>query len=357
MASRRVLLSTALLVLICAPGLALAQSPQPPQPPPAPPPAAERDQAPSIRQNVTLVDVLFSVFNNRNRIVADLEKENFKVYDDGMQQEIRFFSRQTNLPLRVGLLLDTSNSIRDRLRFEQQAAVDFLFNAIRPGKDQAFLMTVDDQPEVIQPFTGDLPRLSEAIMKLRAGGGTALYDAIYHACEELARVPSPEGDAAHDMRRVLVVIGDGVDNLSSHSRSETLDMAQRAGIVIYAISSSTSWVITDQQTNSSNSINRKWQKDEGDHVLEQFSKDSGGRVFFPYRIDDLAQSFHDIGEELRSQYSLAYAPAGRTPDKKFHSIRITVDQKNLEVHARKGYYANPPARQVSQDVPPARPGL
>ena len=332
-------------------------SAQQPQEPAAPAPAP--DANPAIRQNVTLVDVLFSVFNNKNKVVADLEKEDFKVFDDGTPQEIRFFNRQNDLPLRVGLLLDTSNSIRDRLKFEQQAAIDFLFNAIRPGKDQAFLMTVDDQPEVIQQFTSDLPRLSESIMKLRAGGGTALYDAIYTACEELSRLPAGESDPGHDLRRVLVVIGDGQDNLSRHSRSETLDIAQRAGIVIYAISSSTSWVVTDQETNSSNSINRKWQKDDGDHVLEQFSKDSGGRVFFPYRIDDLAQSFHDIGEELRSQYSLAYAPTGHAADKKFHSIRISVDKKGLEVHARKGYYANAPAtpRQVSQEIPPVKPTL
>src|SRR5580704_3079389 len=166
------------------------------QPQQAPAPAAEPDQGASIRQNVNLVDVLFTVFNNKNKVVANLEKADFKVFDDNVPQEIRFFSRQTDLPLRVGLLLDTSNSIRQRLQFEQQAATDFLFDVIRRDKDQAFLMTVDDNPEVIQPFTGDVPHLRDVIQRQRAGGGTALYDAIYKACEELLHSPLPAAGAA-----------------------------------------------------------------------------------------------------------------------------------------------------------------
>ena len=305
------------------------------------------DQGASIRQNVNLVDVLFTVFNGKNKIVSNLEKENFKVYDDNVQQEIRFFSRQTDLPLRVGLLLDTSNSIRQRLQFEQQAATDFLFNVIRRDEDQAFLMDVDDSPEVIQPFTADVQHLRDVIVRQRAGGGTALYDAVYQGCQELLLAPVPAPGRDPDVRRVLVVISDGDDNLSRHSRGEALDMAQRAGIVIYTVSTSIDWIVTDQETNASKSANRKYQKNEGDRVLDQFSSDSGGRAFFPYHVDDLAQSFHDIGEELRNQYSLAYVPAGRTSDKKFHSIRVAVDEKGLQVHARKGYYATAPASPAS----------
>jgi VWFA-related protein len=311
------------------------------------------DQGASIRQNVSLVDVLFTVFNGKNKIVSNLEKENFKVYDDNAQQEIRFFSRQTDLPLRVGLLLDTSNSIRQRLQFEQQAATDFLFNVIRRDKDQAFLMDVDDSPEVIQPFTADVQHLRDVIVRQRAGGGTALYDAVYQGCQELLLAPVPAPGRDPDVRRVLVVISDGDDNLSRHSRGEALDMAQRAGIVIYTISTSIDWIVTDQEANASKSANRKYQKNEGDRVLDQFSSDSGGRAFFPYHVDDLAQSFHDIGEELRNQYSLAYVPAGRTSDRKFHSIRVAVDEKGLQVHARKGYYATAPASPASPN--PADP--
>jgi VWFA-related protein len=317
-----------------------AQQPQQPQQPPAPPPAPETNGTPPIRQNVSLVDILFTVLNKQNKIVADLNKENFRVFDDNAEQEVRFFNRQTDLPLRVGLLLDTSNSIRDRLQFEQQAAIDFLYNVIRREKDQAFLMTIDDEPEMIQSFTGDLDKLREIISKQRAGGGTALYDAIYQGCEQLIKLAPAVGNPETDLRRVLVVISDGDDNLSRHSRGEALEAAQRAGIVIYTISTSINWILTDQEAAQADPSNRKYLKDEGDKVLQQFSDESGGRAFFPYHVDDLAQSFAYIGTELRSQYSLAYVPT-RAPDGKFHKIRIEVNAKGLQVRARKGYFATP----------------
>src|SRR6476646_1213317 len=144
----RVTLAVFAAALFCSVELC-AQQPQPP--PPAPPPAETPATAgQSIRQNVNLVDVLFTVLTKQNRIVADLNRDNFRVFDDNVEQEVRFFNRQTDLPLRVGLLLDTSNSIRDRLKFEQQAAIDFLYNVIRRDKDQAFVMSVDDEPEMVQ---------------------------------------------------------------------------------------------------------------------------------------------------------------------------------------------------------------
>jgi Ca-activated chloride channel homolog len=316
-----------------------AQQPQLPSPPPTPPePPLTSGQ--SIRQNVNLVDVLFTVLNRQNKIVADLNRDNFRVFDDNAEQQVRFFNRQTDMPLRVGLLLDTSNSIRDRLKFEQQAAIDFLYNVIRRDKDQAFLMTVDDEPEMVQGFTGDLDTLREIILKQRAGGGTALYDAIYQACQQLLQLPPSVGNPDRDLRPVLVVISDGDDNLSRHSRGEALEIAQRAGIVIYTISTSTNWILTDQEVGRGDLSNRKYMKDEPDKVLQQFSDESGGRAFFPYHVDDLAQSFAYIGDELRSQYSLAYVPI-RPGDGKFHRIRIEVNTKGLQVRARKGYYAIP----------------
>jgi VWFA-related protein len=322
-----------------------AQQPQQPSPPPAPAAEPPYTSGQSIRQNVNLVDVLFTVLNRQHKIVADLNSENFRVFDDDAPQQIRFFNRQTDMPLRVGFLLDTSNSIRDRLKFEQEAAIDFLYNVIRREKDQAFLMTVDDEPELVQGFTGDLDVLREVILKQRAGGGTALYDAVYQACQQLLKLPPSVGDPDKDLRRVLVVISDGDDNLSRHSRGQALEIAQRAGIVIYSISTSTNWILPDQEARGDLS-NRKYMKDEGDKVLQQFSDESGGRAFFPYRVDDLAQSFASIGTELRSQYSLAYVPV-RPADGKFHRIRIEVNAKGLQVRARRGYFALPPERSAS----------
>ena len=251
-----------LTLALAAPSL-LAQAPTAPSAPAAPPgpaqtqPAQANDE--SIRTNVNLVDVLFTVMDRKNKIVSDLSQGNFTVFDDGKPQEIRFFSQQTDLPLRVGLLLDTSNSIRERLQFEQEAAIDFLFNVIRRGKDEAVLMTVDDEPEVIQDFTGDTSRLRDAIQRQRAGGGTALYDAIYEACAQLIQ-HAPLTNTSNDVRRVLVVISDGEDKLSHHSRGEALEIAQRAGIVIYTISTNTDWIVTDQETNASKSFDRKYRE-------------------------------------------------------------------------------------------------
>jgi Ca-activated chloride channel family protein len=335
----RITLAVLAAALVFSVGLS-AQQPQQPEQPPAPPPAPQTNGTPPIRQNVSLVDILFTVLNRQNKIVADLNKENFRVFDDNAEQEIRFFNRQTDLPLRVGLLLDTSNSIRDRLQFEQEAAIDFLYNVIRREKDQAFLMTIDDEPEMIQSFTGDLDKLRDIISKQRAGGGTALYDAIYQGCEQLIKLAPAVGNPETDLRRVLVVISDGDDNLSRHSRGEALEAAQRAGIVIYTISTSINWILTDQEAAQADPSNRKYLKDEGDKVLQQFSDESGGRAFFPYHVDDLSQSFAYIGTELRSQYSLAYVPT-RAPDGKFHKIRIEVNTKGLQVRARKGYFATP----------------
>jgi Ca-activated chloride channel homolog len=319
---------------------------------PAPPQAPDNNRQGTIVRNVNLVDVLFSVVTKREKLVTDLNKEDFKVFDDNVQQEITSFSQPTDLPLRIGMVLDTSNSIRERLKFEQDAAIDFIFNAIRRGRDQAFLMTFDDGPQIIKEFTGDSGDLRDTILKQRAGGGTALYDAIYTASEQLLnKSPMPPGPNP-DVRRVLVVISDGDDNSSNRSRGAAVEMAQRAGVIIYAISTSTQWISIDEEKDPSKRINRKYEKGEGDHVLEQLAGETGGRAFFPYRIDDLGQSFLDIGDELRHQYALAYSPPGRAPDGKYHTIRIQVDRKDVIIRARKGYYSTPtPAPSGAASTP------
>jgi len=349
--SLAVLVSSLALAFLASPLFAAQQSSTPPPPvpaaasaPPASPQSVPRAKstAPPVRVTTNLVDVQFAVVNRRQKFITDLQKENFRVLDDGAQETITDFSRQTDLPLRIALLMDTSNSIRNRLNFEQDAAFDFLYNVIRRGRDQAAVMTFDDQPEVVQGYTDDLDQLRNVIQRQRAGGGTALYDAIYTACATLMMHAPPPPGQGQEFRRVLVVISDGDDNLSERSRSEALEMAQRVGVVIYTISTSTEWLKPDEEVNNADSSERKWQKTPGDQVLSSLAESTGGNSFFPYRVDDLNQSFLDIGDELRSQYSLAYAPAGRLVDGKFHTIKILVDQKDLIVRARAGYYAAPP---------------
>jgi VWFA-related protein len=316
------------------------QQPAPPQQAPSQEPAPSRQDQGRIVQTVNLVDVLFTVLNRRNKLVPDLEKDDFKIFDDKAQQAIRYFSRQTDLPLRIGLLMDTSNSIRDRLKFEQDAATSFLFSVIRRNKDQAFVMTFDDEPSVIQTFTDDAGRLRDEITRTRAGGGTAVYDAIYEACrKELSHPPRPPGDQPDVVRRVMILISDGEDNLSTHTRSEAIEMAQLYSVVIYTISTSTQWIQLSQ-TDPDKSANRKTHLTEGDKILQDIAEETGGRAFFPYHVDDLDQSFQDIGDELRNQYSIAYIPTNYVNDGKYHKIRIEVpDHKGYQVRARRGYFA------------------
>src|SRR5712664_2603844 len=300
--------------------------------------AQQSDQ--TIKTVVNLVDVLFTVLNRRNKLVPELEKTDFKIWDDKFPQEIRYFSRQSDLPLRIGMLLDTSNSIRDRIKFEQDASINFLFSVLRHNKDQAFVMTFDDEPAILQGFTGDAGALRDQITKTKAGGGTAIYDAVYEACvKQLSHPPRPPGDQPDVVRRVMILISDGEDNLSNRTRAEAIEMAQRYSVVIYTISTSTQWIQLSE-TNPEKAANRKTHLTEGDKILQDLAEETGGRAFFPYHVDDLDQSFQDIGDELRNQYSIAYIPNNYQLDGKYHRIRIEVpDHKGYQVRARRGYFA------------------
>jgi Ca-activated chloride channel homolog len=336
-------LALVLAVLICGALPILGQQQNPPAPatpPPAVPGQEEIQKGPTIKIPVNLVDVLFTVLNRRNKLISTLEQKDFKVLDDNVPQDIRYFSKQTDLPLRIGMLLDTSNSIRDRLKFEQDAANNFLFSVLRRNKDEAFLMTFDDEPEILQAFTGDTGRLRDQILRTRAGGGTAVYDAIYEACvRELSHPPRPPGDQPDVVRRVMILISDGEDNLSTHTRAEAIEMAQRTSVVIYTISTSTQWVALDDPSKEK-SGNRKYHLTDGDKILQDLADETGGRSFYPYHVDDLDQSFQDIGEELRNQYSLAYNPTNHQLDGRYHKIKIEIPgEKGYQVRARRGYYA------------------
>jgi len=330
-------------IAILGSSLLLAQQQDPSNAPAAPPPAPQEPVQKSetkITTTVNLVDVLLTVLDRRNKLVPTLEKQDFKVLDDNAAQEIRYFSRQSDLPLRIGMLLDTSNSIRDRIKFEQDAANNFLFSVLRRGKDEAFVMTFDDEPQVIQGFTPDTGKLRDQILRTRAGGGTAVYDAIYQACvQELSHPPRPPGDQPDVVRRVMILISDGEDNLSTHTRAEAIEMAQRSSVVIYTISTSTQWVTLDDPSKARTG-NRKYHLTDGDKILQALAEETGGRSFYPYHVDDLDQSFQDIGDELRNQYSIAYNPSTHALDGRYHKIKIEVpEHKGYQVRARKGYFA------------------
>jgi Ca-activated chloride channel family protein len=298
---------------------------------------AGQNKTPAIVSTTGLVHLVATVTDRRHNFVTDLEQSDFKILEDNTPQDIRFFGRETDLPLRIAVLLDTSNSIRPRLPFEQDAAIDFLDSVIRRNRDMAFLMTFDNEPEVIQDYTGDLALLTSAIRRQRAGGGTALNDAIYRASEKLMSPPLPKGPNP-EIRRILVVISDGDDTLSDHALSDAVEAAIRAEAVIYAVSTNTDWL------SISGDKPHKMHVEGGDKVLQEFADQSGGRVFYPYKVEDLAQSFVDIGAELRSQYFIAYSPKNPTADGKYRKIEVQAGRKGLAVRTRKGYYSvAPPA--------------
>src|SRR5213595_1075873 len=348
MQMRRIITSIVLaLALLLLPLTDQAQQSSPDKPQaPTPAPSSAPKQEPAQKSNetiksvVNLVDVPFTVLNRRNKLVPELERSDFKIWDDKFPQEIRYFSKQSDLPLRIGMLLDTSNSIRDRIKFEQDASVSFLFSVLRRNKDEAFVMTFDDEPQIIQGFTSDTGALRDQIMGTRAGGGTAIYDAIYEACsKQLNHPPRPPGDQPDVVRRVMILISDGEDNLSTHTRAEAIELAQRTSVVIYTISTSTQWVSLSE-TDPNKTSDRKYHLTEGDQILQQLAEETGGRAFFPYHVDDLDQSFQDIGDELRNQYSIAYQPMNYVRDGRYHKIRVEVpDHKGYQVRARRGYYA------------------
>lgn len=299
-------------------GLLRAQPPQAQLTSDVPTPE-ELDEATRIVLDVTRVNVLFTVTDKRGRFVTDLSADDFEVLERKKPQKILEFSSQSDLPLRIGILIDASNSVRGRFKFIQEAAIEFLNSAMRPEVDKAVVVTFDTDVEAETELTSDLEELTDAIRALRPGGGTALYDAIFYTCRDTLMRDKPR----HKFRRALIILSDGEDNQSMYSRDQALEMAHRADAVLYTISTN----VTRMQT-------------PGDKVLKYFAGETGGLALFPFKVEDLMQSFANIANELRHQYSILYRPEPLQTDGQYHPIKVRVKRhKNLVVRARKGYYA------------------
>lgn len=270
----------------------------------------------TIVKNVNEVNVIFSAVDKHHRIVEGLRQNQVEVFDANHRQRITRFSTEGNMPLRIALLIDTSASVADRFKFEQEAAIEFIESVLRQGKDQAMVVAFDTSVQVYQPFTDDEESLAKAINSLRAGGGTAFNDAIYDTARDSLLRDGP------DVRNVMVIISDGADDASQYSLSEALAEAQRAGAVIYAIS-------TDQ-TNSDQT---------SDDLMRNLARETGGRSFFPFEAPELGHVFAQITDELRHQYVLSYDPDDFQPNGAFHPIAIKILVKNVQARARRGYYA------------------
>lgn len=281
------------------------------------PPSQEAEQ--TITLDVTRVNLLFTVSDRRGRFVNNLVKDEFEVVENKRKQSIVECTAESDLPLRIAMLVDTSNSIRDRFKFELEAASQFLQSLIRRDQDRALIYSYDTQAELVQDLTDNTELLGKKLRALRPGGGTAMYEAIFLACRDRLMMDQPR----HKFRRALIVIGDGEDNSSRFSRDQALEMAHKADVVIYAISTN----ITRTET-------------DGDKVLKYFANETGGVAFFPFKAEDLSQDFENIAHELRSQYSLVYRPEPLKTDGLYHPVQVRVkERKDLVVRVRKGYYA------------------
>jgi len=285
-------------------------------------PAQPADEPiPTIKVQVNEVNLIFTVTDKKGRFITGLQRQNFGLLDDGRPPEaVLGFTQQTNLPLRVGIMLDTSSSIRQRFQFEQDSAIEFLLQILHLN-DKAFVEGFDITTDIAQSFTNNVDLLNQGIRKLRPGGGTAMYDALYKTCrDQMLSLPEPGS-----VRRALILVSDGDDNYSRAEESDAIKMCQRADTIVYTIS-----------TNVSPS------RDKGDDVLKQISDATGGQAFYPVRIEDVSQGFRNIEEELRSQYQLVYRPANFKQDGSFRTIYLQALDPRYHVRAQKGYFAPKP---------------
>jgi VWFA-related protein len=286
-----------------------------------PAPAAQQPDvsAPTIRLNVNEVNLIFTVTNKRGEYIPNLRQSDFALLDDQKAPaKVISFHQQINLPLRVGVVIDASTSIRSRFQFEQQSATEFLLQILKAKSDQAFVMGFDSTPTIQQNWTNNIDALEAGVNRLRPGGGTALFDAVYTACRDkllTERGPEP-------VRKAMVLISDGDDNQSRVYQDEAIKECQRAETIIYSIS--TNWTPS---------------RGKGDDVLTKLSEETGGQVFFPPSVEEMTKSFTSIEEELRSQYSLVYTPADFKYTGAFRPIYLYCNDRRYQARAKKGYFA------------------
>ncbi|MGO8719352.1 MAG: VWA domain-containing protein [Acidobacteriaceae bacterium] len=295
-------------------GSSVATSPKPPSVS-----GTQQNGAYTITTVVNEVNLIFTVTDKHGHFIRNLNESDFSLLDNHMAPaEVYSFTQQTNLPLRVGLMIDTSSSIRSRFQFEQNAAIEFLLSVLRPQVDKAFVMGFDVTPDITQRYTNNGDLLAAGIRKLSPGGGTALYDATYTACRD-QMLPLARAGA---LRKTIILLSDGDDDQSHATLDDAVKMCQRASTTIYTIS-----------TNDSPS------RDRGDDILKAMADATGGRAFNPFRMENVADAFQSIQEELRSQYSLVYKPADFKADGAFRPIYLTAYDRNYKVSAEKGYFA------------------
>lgn len=298
---------------------------------------------PTIKVDVNLVNVLCSVRNKQNGLVGNLEKTDFTIFEDGKQQDIKYFTRETDLPLTIGLLVDTSGSQRRLVDDEKRAASQFFAKVLRK-KDLAYLMQFGTEAELLQDDTSSPRLLQEGLeqlhMSVGVGGlspgpvptqqnqaGTVLFDAVYLAANE--KMKNEVG------RKAIILITDGVDEGSKTPISQAIEAAQKTDSIIYSID----YEDPGAYGGGWGRITIGGPGGQGMRDLGKMSSETGGRVFKVDRRNSLDDIFRDLQEEMRSQYAIGYQPPNPNKDGSYHKIEIKVDSKDYKVQARKGYYA------------------
>jgi VWFA-related protein len=279
----------------------------------------DANNGPTIRLPVNEVNLIFTVTDKHGHYIPNLRQNDFALLDDQKAPaRVNDFRQQINLPLRVGIVIDASTSIRTRFQFEQQSATEFLTETLKSRNDHAFVMGFDVTPTVTADWTSNLDALETGINRLRPGGGTALFDAVYTACRD--KLLTERGQ--EPVRKAMILISDGDDNQSRVHPDEAIKMCERAETIIYAIS--TNWTPS---------------RGKGDQVLQQMADATGGTTFFPPSVEEMSNSFKEIQAELRSQYALTYTPADFKANGAYRPIYLFCNDRRYQVRARKGYFA------------------
>ena len=305
---RRYLVLLSALVIICD-GTLSAQQP--------------RDQpTPAFRAGVDVVSLNVTVSDLDGRFVTNLDQTNFQVYEDGVQQNVTFFTK-TQLPIALAMLIDTSASMDENMAIAQEAAIGFS-QRLRP-EDLAEIIDFDSRVNILQTFTNDAVELEQAIQQTSAGGSTALYNAIYISLRELSKAPLRRADVR---REAIIVLSDGEDTSSLVTFDEVLEQAKRSETAIYSIGL--------QSDDSRSRVGFR----EADFVLRQLAQETGGRAFFPNEADELPKIYQEISDELSSQYSIGYISGNPLRNGQWRRIVVRVDRESIEARAKQGYYAS-----------------
>jgi Ca-activated chloride channel family protein len=278
-------------------------------------------QSPSFRAGVDVVSLNVTVTDREGRFVTDLQEASFRIYEDGVQQEINFFTK-TQLPIALALLIDTSASMDEKMATAQEAAIGFA-QRLR-SEDLAEIVDFDSRVNILQPFTNDVEQLERAIQRTAAGGSTSLYNAIYIALRELAKAPLRQADLR---REAIIVLSDGEDTSSLVTFEEVLDLAKRSDTAIYPIG------LQSEESRSRRGFR------EADFVLRQLALETGGRAFFPDVVEELPALYQQISDELSSQYALGYSSANPLRNGAWRRIIVQTGREGVTSRTRQGYYA------------------